>query len=174
MLYILMESKPAEVLLNKLLQEERQAGSVNLQSFREPSSLYGGARALLVMRHKAVAVVLRRRLDLSGGVGPAATVRRGSHRGGRLGGTTKNPGRRAEHGSLLFRRPNAVARAYGPVSESLLELGQISPATPWRNWIQTWPATKPRSRLSRSWTPPTLRLCEMNRPCESCWSFSAS
>jgi hypothetical protein len=29
--------------------------------------------------------------------------------------------------ALLFRRPDAVARAYGPVSPSLLELGRISP-----------------------------------------------
>ena len=29
--------------------------------------------------------------------------------------------------ALLFRRPDAVARAYGPVSEGLLELGLFSP-----------------------------------------------
>jgi hypothetical protein len=127
MLYILVESKPAEVLLIKLLQEELQAGSVNLQSFKEPSSLYGGARALLVMRHKAVAVVLdadstypvaaaRRRQSAEEVIGEAAWA-------APLRILLAVPTMEA----LLFRRPDAVARAYGPVSESLLELGRISP-----------------------------------------------
>src|SRR5205807_2290515 len=106
---------------------EQQAGSVELRSVAERSSLYGAARAWLIMRKEPVAVMLdaestyprvadRQRQD-------AEEVIRMVTSGAPLQVLVAVPALEA----LLFRQPDAVARAYGPVPPSLLELGLISP-----------------------------------------------
>src|SRR5690349_16350282 len=58
MLHILVDSNAAEALLARLLQAEQQADSVKIRSVSELSSLYGAAKAVLIMRKEPVAVVL--------------------------------------------------------------------------------------------------------------------
>jgi hypothetical protein len=127
MLHVLVESNTAVILLVKVLREEQQAGSVEIRSTAPPSSLYAAARTLLVVRNEPVAVVLgadstdpeaaaRRRLAAEEVIGEAA----GS---APLRVLMAVPALEA----LLFRRPDAVARAYGHVPQGLLELGLLSP-----------------------------------------------
>ena len=51
MLHILVESITAEALLARLLPAEQQAGSVKIRLVSELSSLYGAAKAVLILVH---------------------------------------------------------------------------------------------------------------------------
>jgi hypothetical protein len=129
MLHILVDSNSGDVLLAKLLQAEQQAGSIRIRSSKIRSSLYGSARGLLVVRKEPVAVVLDadstrpgvadlRRQDAEEVIGKTAGA-------APLKILVAVPALEA----LVFLRPDAVARAYGPVPQSLIELGLASPWT---------------------------------------------
>ncbi len=129
MLHVLVDSNTGEVLLARLLHAEQQAGSIRIRSFTIRSSLYGSARTLLMLRKEPVAVVVdadssrpgvadRRRQDTGEVIGEAAYA-------APLLILVAVPAMEA----LVFRRPDAVARAYGPVSQDLIELGLVSPWT---------------------------------------------
>src|SRR5438270_13642053 len=116
MLHILLETNRAELLLVKLLQAERQAGSVTIRSDAIQTSLYASARTLLIVRREPVAVVLdaestyptvadRQRQAAEEVIGEAAWR-------APLRILVAVPALEA----LLFRRPDAVARAYGQVT----------------------------------------------------------
>jgi hypothetical protein len=126
-LHALTESNSNQTLLLKLLQREHDAGWIKFWYSALPSSLYGSARTVLGVWKKPAALVLdadstnpraadRCRLDAEEVIGEAAGM-------APLRVLVAVPALEA----LLFRRPDAVARAYGQIPPGLLELGQISP-----------------------------------------------
>ncbi len=129
MLHILVDSNTGEALLVKLLQAEQRAGSIRIRSSTIRSSLYSSARTLLMLRKEPVAVVLDADSTRSG----VADLRRQSAEEviGEAAGVAPLrilvavPAMEA----LVFRRPDAIARAYGQVPQSLIELGLVSPWT---------------------------------------------
>jgi hypothetical protein len=127
MLHILVDSKTAEFLLVKLLQPEQQAGSLQCRFAAPMSSLYASARTLLIVRNEPVAVVL----DAESTYPRVAAQQRQAAEEVIGDAAWRAPLRILVAvpavDALLFRRPDAVARAYGPVPQSLLELGRISP-----------------------------------------------
>jgi hypothetical protein len=127
MLHILVELNTPASLLAKVLQAEQHAGLVRIRSFPEPSSMTASAKTLLIVRREPVAVVQNAestyprtaawmRQDIEEVMGDI--IWRAPFRI-----LIAVPAVEA----LLFRRPDAIARAYGPVSEHLLEVGLISP-----------------------------------------------
>jgi hypothetical protein len=127
MLHILVESNPAANVLLTLLAEEQDGGLVELRVSAPSSSLYGAARTLLGIRSEPVAVVLdaestdedaveRRQRSAEEVIGDAAGV-------APLRVLVAVPALEA----LLFRRPDAVRRAFPQASESLVEVGLVSP-----------------------------------------------
>jgi hypothetical protein len=124
MLHVLIESNSAGFLLVKVLEEEHQAGLIEFRCATPPSSLYAAARTLLAVRNEPVAVVLdadstdpeaadRRRWVAEEVIGEAAGA-------APLRILVAVPALEA----LLFRRPDAVARAYSYSPPGLLELGK--------------------------------------------------
>jgi hypothetical protein len=127
MLYVLVESNTAAILLLKLLLQEQAAGSVEVWASRPMSSLYARARTLLTVRSEPVALVLdadstdpeaarRRRLAAEEVVGEAAGEVP-------LRVLIAEPALEA----LLFLRPAAISRAFGPTPPDLPTLGRVSP-----------------------------------------------
>ncbi len=127
MLHILVELNSPGMILDKLLQAEQQAGLVRIRSFPEPSYMTASARTLLVLRREPVAVVQNAESTYPR---KAAWMKQDieEYMGDFI---WRAPFRiliavpAVE--AILFRRPDAIARAYGPVSEHLLEIGLISP-----------------------------------------------
>jgi hypothetical protein len=126
-LHALVESNTAAIFLLKTLREEQANGSVEIRASGPSSSLYAAARTLLAVRSEPVALVLdanstdpeaegRRRQTAEEVVGEAAGA-------APLRVLVAVPALEA----LLFLRPAAVERAFGPVAEDLLELGRLSP-----------------------------------------------
>src|SRR5437016_1395375 len=127
MLHILVESTTAEILLARFLQTEQQDGSIEIRAVAERSSLYGAAQAVLIMRREPVAVVLdsestyprvaaRQRQGAEEVIGDAAWR-------APLRILVAVPALEA----LLFRRPDAVARAYGPAPPQPVGAGPDRP-----------------------------------------------
>jgi hypothetical protein len=127
MLYVLVETDTAEVLLAKLLHGEQQAGCLSVRFIAPSSSLYAGARTLLAVRHEPVAVVLD-----ADSTNPAAANRRRWDAEEVIGWTVHAAPFRLlivvpALEALLFRRPDAIARAGGHPAPDVLELGRFSP-----------------------------------------------
>ncbi len=127
MLHILVESKTPGLLLAKMLEVEQQAALVKILSYPEPSSMTGSAKGFLAVRREPVAVVQNAESTYPRA---AAWMRQGIEEV--MGDIIWRAPFRILIAvpaveALLFRRPDAIARAYGPVSEHLLEIGLISP-----------------------------------------------
>ena len=127
MLHALVESNTAAMLLLWTLQEEQAAGLVEIRASGPSSSLYAAARTLLAVRYEPVALVLD-----AGSTDPEAERRRRQAAEEVVGEATGAAPLRILIAvpaleSLLFRRSAAVERAFGPVTEDLLELGRLSP-----------------------------------------------
>ncbi len=127
MLHILVELNIPALLLAKVLQSEQQAGLVKILSYPEPSSMTGSAKAFLLVRREPVAVVQNAESTYPR---TAAWIRQGIEEV--MGDSIWRAPFRILIAvpaveALLFRRPDAIARAYGPVSEHVLEVGLISP-----------------------------------------------
>jgi hypothetical protein len=127
MLHVLVESKAAEALLAELLHGEQEAGFVHVQFIAFSSSLYASARTLLAVRDEPVAVVLN-----ADSTNPAAAGRRRQEAEEVIGWTANTAPLRILVAvpaleALLFRRPDAIARAGGHLAPDVLELGQFSP-----------------------------------------------
>jgi hypothetical protein len=127
MLHVLTESESEAALLARILEAEHRAGAVESRRAAPPSSLYSAARTLLAVRNEPVAVLLD-----AGSTAPEAADRRrlaAEEVIGEAAGAAPSrilvavPALEA----LLFRRPDALARAYGTISPGLLELGRVSP-----------------------------------------------
>jgi len=126
MINVLVGSNTAATLLLKLMRPEQQAGLVNVRCAHPSSSLYSAAMTLLVIRNEPVALVLdadsteptmaaRVRNEAAEVIGASATAS--------LRILVAVPSVE----SLLFRRAEAVRRAYGNTATHLIELGLISP-----------------------------------------------
>jgi hypothetical protein len=127
MLHILVELNIPALLLDKLLQAEKQAGLVRIRSFPEPSSMTGAAKTSLIVRREPLALVQNAESTYPR---TAAWMKQGIEEV--MGDFIWRAPCRILIAvpaveALLFRRPDAIARAYGPVSGHLLEIGLISP-----------------------------------------------
>lgn len=127
MLHALVESNTAAMLLLMTLQEEQAAGLVEIRTAGPASSLYAAARTLLAVRCEPVALLLD-----ADSTDPEAERRRRQVAEEVLGEATGAAPLRILVAvptleSLLFLRPAAVERAFGPVAEDVLELGRLSP-----------------------------------------------
>ena len=127
MLNVLVGSNTAAMLLLKLMKSEQEAGLVDFRCAQPASSLYSAAKTLLEIRNEPVALILdadstepmmaaRVHDDADEVIGESAAA-------GPLRILVAIPAIE----SLLFRRPEAVRRAYATVSDDLLDLGLISP-----------------------------------------------
>jgi hypothetical protein len=127
MLQILVELKIPALLLARVLEAEQQAGLVIVRSYPEPSSMTGSAKMFLAVRREPVAVVQNAESTYPR---TAAWMKQGIEEV--MWGTPQRAPFRILIAvpaveALLFLMPDAIARAYGPVSEHLLEIGRISP-----------------------------------------------
>jgi hypothetical protein len=127
MLHALVESNTAAILLVKTLNEEQANGSVEIRASGPLSSLYAAARTLLAVRFEPVALVLD-----AGSTDPEAERRRRDEADEVIGEASGAAPLRVLVAvpaleALLFLRPGAVMRAFGPTDEDLLELGRLSP-----------------------------------------------
>jgi hypothetical protein len=127
MLNVLVGSNTAGMLLSKLMGPEQGAGLVVFRCAHPTSSLYSAAKTLLVIRREPVAIVLD--AD-STEPGAAAQVREEASEV--VGESAAAAPLRIIVAvpaveSLLFRRPEAVRRAYGNTPSELIELGLVSP-----------------------------------------------
>jgi hypothetical protein len=115
------------MLLLKLMKSEQEAGLVDFRCAHPTSSLYSAAKTLLEIRNEPVAVVLdadsTEPMMAARVYEEAAEVIGESAAAGPLRILVAIPAIE----SLLFRRPEAVRRAYANVSDDLLDLGLVSP-----------------------------------------------
>jgi hypothetical protein len=128
MLHVLVDSNLVAMLLLKLLNDEQNAGLIELRASAPSSSLYGAARTFLGIKNEPVAVVLDAKStdedavervretaeEVIGDAGGAAPLRV----------LVAVPAVEA----LFFQRPDAVKRAFQNAGESLIEIGKVSPA----------------------------------------------
>jgi len=126
-LHALVESNMAAILLVKTLREEQEAGFVEIRASVPRSSLYAAARTLLAVRCEPVALVLD-----AGSTDPEAARRRQQAAEEVIGEAAGAAPLRVLVAvpaleSLLFLRPAAVERAFGPSAKDLMELGRVSP-----------------------------------------------
>ena len=145
MLHTLAESNTAALLLSKTLREEQAAGLIEIRTAGPPSSLYAAARTLLAVRFEPVALVLD-----AGSTDPEAGRQQRRAAEEVVGEASEAAPLRILVAvpaleSLLFLRPAAVERAFGPVAEDLLELGRLSRAMPSGNLTRTAPKPTPPS-----------------------------
>jgi hypothetical protein len=128
-IYVLVEPMSSAMLLDKLLWKEKQTALVEIRPVAPTSSLYSAARTLLIVRGKAVAVLLNADSTV-----PEAVERRRIVAEEVVGEPTANAAMRVLIAvpaleALLFLRPDLVARAFGPGAdgERILELGRVGP-----------------------------------------------
>ncbi len=127
MISVLVGSNTAAMLLVNLMEPEQQAGLVEFRCAHPTSSLYAAAKTLLEIRNEAVALVLdadsteptmaaRVRDEAAEVIGESAFA-------APLSILVAVPAVE----SLLFRRPDAVRRAYSHATSDVIDLGLVSP-----------------------------------------------
>lgn len=137
MLHVLVDSNMAAILLSILMEQEQQQGLVELRCAYPSSSLYSSARTILMIRNEPVAVVLD-----ANSTEPEMESRAHDAAEEVIGWSGESPPLRIlvavpSVESLLFKRPDAVRRAFDEVSETLVEIGLVSPGDALRRLSKT-------------------------------------
>ncbi len=132
MVHVLVASNTSAMLLRKLMAPEQGAGLVNVRSAHPASSLYSAAKTLLQVRGEPVAIVLD-----ADSTEPAMAARARDEAAEVIGEPADAPAFRILVAvpaleSLLFRRPEAVRRAYANTPSELIDLGLVSPGDAFR------------------------------------------
>ena len=127
MLNVLVGSNTATMLLLKLTEPEQQAGLIKFRCAHPSSSLYSAAKTLLQIRNEPVALVLD-----ANSTEPTMEARARDEAADVIGESSVTARLRIlvavpSVESLLFRRPEAVRRAYGNTAAYLIEVGLVSP-----------------------------------------------
>jgi hypothetical protein len=127
MINVLVDSNIAAMLLLKLMEPEQQAALVEFRCAHPTSSLYAAAKTLLEIRNEPVALVLD-----ADSTEPMMAARVRDEAVEVIGESAAAAPLRILVAvpaveSLLFRRAEAVRRAYGNTTSDLIDLGLVSP-----------------------------------------------